>query len=98
MNIIFSYFDEVIRYPDSENGWKEIVDGFYENTGFPGIVGCMDGFLIKINKFSTNIEGWIDRKGRLYGIVFINRQSFYECYGGCRSFKKIHVCRYQTWK
>ena len=45
-----------IKFPDSENEKDEIKRGFYEKTGFPGVIGCVDGTHVRIFKPVRDIQ------------------------------------------
>lgn len=53
---------EVITWPQGEE--KYIIErGFSDRHGFPGVIGCLDGTHIKIDKPSEDPESYINRKG-----------------------------------
>lgn len=54
----------VIQFPVSDEEKSEIKRGFYERTGFPGVIGCVDGTHVKIFKPMKDIQHlYYNRKG-----------------------------------
>ncbi|XP_058819571.1 putative nuclease HARBI1 [Topomyia yanbarensis] len=53
-----------IKFPTDEAERDEIKMAFYEKTGFPGIIGCVDGTHVKIVAPNSNIQHlYYNRKG-----------------------------------
>lgn len=53
-----------IQFPTSEAEKDEIKRSFYEKTGFPGVIGCVDGTHVKIFKPISHIQHlYYNRKG-----------------------------------
>lgn len=53
-----------IQFPTSEAEKDEIKRGFYEKTGFPGVIGCVDGTHVRIFKPVSDIQHlYYNRKG-----------------------------------
>ncbi|XP_058448989.1 putative nuclease HARBI1 [Malaya genurostris] len=53
-----------IRFPINEMEKNAIKLAFYEKTGFPGIIGCVDGTHVKIITPSSNVQHlYYNRKG-----------------------------------
>ncbi|KAG4036227.1 hypothetical protein PC123_g28203 [Phytophthora cactorum] len=50
------------RLPSTEKELAEVMQGFEEMLGFPGVVGAIDGTLITIKRFE-DFEGFYCRKG-----------------------------------
>jgi hypothetical protein len=54
--------NDFCSFPNTDEKWKEIMEGFYQKEQYPGVVGVVDGSLFKIEK-PTDCEGWMSRKG-----------------------------------
>ncbi|KAF0734636.1 hypothetical protein Ae201684_008713 [Aphanomyces euteiches] len=62
IDVLMLYLEETIHLPDTPDAWRRITEGFERQTGFPGVVGAIDGSLVKIKRFKDH-EGWYCRKG-----------------------------------
>ena len=51
-----------VRWP-TDHEKAEIKNGFYRMAGFPGVIGCIDGTHIRIQRPSDNEPAFINRKG-----------------------------------
>ncbi|CAC5411101.1 HARBI1 [Mytilus coruscus] len=51
-----------IKWP-SEDRKREIKNGFYENGGFPGVIGCIDGTHVRIQAPVQDEPSFVNRKG-----------------------------------
>ncbi|KAK5639435.1 hypothetical protein RI129_011927 [Pyrocoelia pectoralis] len=69
----------------NQNGFNAIMDRFHRKTGFPGIVGAIDGSHIPIIAPKENHTSYINRKSfhsvLLQGICD-DKQLFMDCYAG----------------
>ncbi|XP_062551170.1 putative nuclease HARBI1 [Armigeres subalbatus] len=53
-----------IRFPETEAEKDEIKRAFYEKTGFPGVIGCVDGTHVRIFKPVNDVQHlYYNRKG-----------------------------------
>lgn len=53
-----------ITFPASQQEKSSIKMGFYEKTGFPGVIGCVDGTHVKIIKPKSDVQHlYYNRKG-----------------------------------
>lgn len=53
-----------IRFPTNEVEKNSIKMGFFEKTGFPGVIGCVDGTHVKIFKPRLDVQHlYYNRKG-----------------------------------
>lgn len=53
-----------ITFPTNEQEKNSIRLGFFEKTGFPGVIGCVDGSHVKIIKPSIDVQHlYYNRKG-----------------------------------
>ena len=62
LDILFALREEFIFWPGDEEN-KQISRRFFTKTGIPGIVGCIDGSLIKIKAPTRNEHEFVCRKG-----------------------------------
>lgn len=51
-----------IKWP-SEDRKREVKNGFYENGGFPGVIGCIDGTHVRIQAPVHDEPSFVNRKG-----------------------------------
>ncbi|CAG2256750.1 HARBI1 [Mytilus edulis] len=51
-----------VKWP-SEDEKREIKNDFYKMAGFPGVIGCIDGTHVRIQRPSENEPAFINRKG-----------------------------------
>ena len=42
---------------------QEVKRGFYDNGGFPGVIGCLDGTHVRIQAPTANENDYVNRKG-----------------------------------
>lgn len=61
-NILAAMQKEYIRWPESSE-LQGIADGFMAKTGFPGVIGAIDGTHIAIPGPSDHRDSYINRKG-----------------------------------
>ncbi|VDI35353.1 Hypothetical predicted protein [Mytilus galloprovincialis] len=54
--------DQYIKWP-SEQRKRDIKQGFYDNGGFPGVIGCIDGTHVRIAAPSSDEPSFVNRKG-----------------------------------
>ncbi|XP_071123374.1 putative nuclease HARBI1 [Mytilus edulis] len=54
--------DQYIKWP-SEQRKRDIKQGFYDNGGFPGVIGCVDSTHVRIAAPSSNEPSFVNRKG-----------------------------------
>lgn len=52
---------QVIKWPDDEH--KRIIENNFNENGFPGVIGAIDGCHVKIDKPENDPESYINRKG-----------------------------------
>lgn len=53
-----------IKFPTNEQEKNSIKIGFFEKTGFPGVIGCVDGTHVKIIKPRFDVQHlYYNRKG-----------------------------------
>lgn len=53
-----------IKFPQTAADKQKIKERFYNKTGFPGIIGCIDGTHVSILKPVANEHLYIDRFGK----------------------------------
>lgn len=51
-----------VKWPTNDEK-KEIKNEFYRMAGFPGVIGCIDGTHVRIQRPSENEPAFINRKG-----------------------------------
>ena len=65
-----------IFFPRNRSEWSEVMEGFFQLAGFPGVCGAVDGTLVKRTR-PTEHWGWYCRKGytayNMQGIVDSNQ-------------------------
>uniref|UniRef100_A0A6P7HA58 Nuclease HARBI1 n=1 Tax=Diabrotica virgifera virgifera TaxID=50390 RepID=A0A6P7HA58_DIAVI len=61
-SFISSLSKDVIKWPD-QNEAKLSAEQFFQLSGFPGVIGCIDGSHIKIDPPKSGKDEYIDRKG-----------------------------------
>ena len=72
-----------LRFPQTDEELHTVADAFYRKTGFPGIVGCIDGSYIPLGY--TPHEDYINRKNTssvILQAVCDNRMVFTSVYSG----------------
>ncbi len=60
--VILLYLQETIYLPQTTQEWADNAFDFEAQSGFPNVVGAIDGSLISIKRFKDH-EGWYCRKG-----------------------------------
>lgn len=61
-NALCRRLDDFVKFPD-ENTIGEIKDGFFNMRRFPGVIGCVDGTHIWIERPHENEVDYVNRKG-----------------------------------
>ncbi|OWZ02033.1 hypothetical protein PHMEG_00026479, partial [Phytophthora megakarya] len=59
--ILHSFVDETIRTPTTQEEWSKICRDFEFVAGMPGVVGAIDGCLIRIKRLG-DLDGWYCRR------------------------------------
>lgn len=54
--------DQFIKWPSVQRK-GDIKQGFFDNGGFPGVVGCIDGTHVRISAPSHDEPSFVNRKG-----------------------------------
>ncbi|XP_071139762.1 putative nuclease HARBI1 [Mytilus edulis] len=60
--VLASKAGDFIKWP-SEDRKREIKNGYYENGGFPGVIGCIDGTHARIQAPAQDEPSFVNRKG-----------------------------------
>ena len=68
--IIAAYGDEVLKMPDTPEGWKEVAKGFQQRWNFPHIIGAIDGKHIHIRNPPHAGSKYFNYK-KFYSIVLL---------------------------
>jgi hypothetical protein len=55
--------NDFVKFPDDANSLSEIKDGFFNMRQFPGVIGCVDGTHIWIQRPHENEADYVNRKG-----------------------------------
>ena len=65
-----------------------IVNYLYNLTGFPNVIGCIDGSLIMIRKFKRNIKDYISRRQKPeLNIMVLSTSLYFHKF----KLKKLHL-------
>ena len=68
--IIAVYGDEVLKLPDTPEGWKEVAKGFEEHWNFPHAIGAIDGKHIRIKNPPHSGSQYFNYK-RFFSVVML---------------------------
>lgn len=60
--VLQSLVGETVRPPANDHDWQEIGAGFERIAGVPGVIGAIDGCLIRIMRF-CDFDGCIAAEG-----------------------------------
>ncbi|CAI6373074.1 unnamed protein product [Macrosiphum euphorbiae] len=67
-------FNAWVKFPKNINELNDIRNGFYRNTGFPGVVGCIDCTHVAITPPSTNLNL---NENQHPEYIYVNRKGYH---------------------